>query len=428
MPTPTDLLAPWSKPKKIAFRFCFLYFATYIFFTPNNELPLINTMYEGLNNLLHRVIPWFAQHILRYRKPITIFTNGSGDTTYDYMLWFFGITLTIAGTIIWTLLDRKRKGYQALYYWIRVIVRYYLFYTMINYGFFKVIKVQFPFPSLYRLVQPYGNSSPMGLAWTYMGYSTTYNYFTGFAELLGGFLLLSRKTTTIGALVCLGVMTNVFMINMGYDVPVKLLSFNTILMCLFLLWKDILRLTNFFLLNKIAPASDLSFPRFTGKLRYSLLGIKLLFIVSLIWLTVSDAWGYYKQYGEIAPKPPLYGIYYAETFMRNNAPVPPLQTDTTRWNRLIIGYKDYAAIWLMNDSTKSYHFKIDTLTKTAVLYPLSDTLDKSRFNYLIDPTYLTLTGKIETDSVFIKLKRFDENRFRLVNRGFHWVNEYPYNR
>ena len=38
----------------------------------------------------------------------------------------------------------------------------------------------------------------------------------------------------------------------------------------------------------------------------------------------------------------------------------------------------------MNDSTKSYHFKIDTLTKTAVLYPLSDTLDKSRFNYVID--------------------------------------------
>ena len=131
----------------------------------------------------------------------------------------------------------------------------------------------------------------MGLAWSYMGYSTTYNYFTGFAELLGGFLLLSRKTTTIGALVCLGVMTNVFMINMGYDVPVKLLSFNTILMCLFLLGKDILRLTNFFILNKTAPASDLSFPHFKRKLRYSLLGVKLLFIVSLTWLTISDAWG-----------------------------------------------------------------------------------------------------------------------------------------
>jgi hypothetical protein len=428
MLTPTTPPAPWSTPNQISFRFFFLYFATYIFFTPNNELPLINTLYDGLNNLLHRFIPWFAQHIFGYHKPITIFTNGSGDTTYDYMLWFFGITLTLAGTIIWTLLDRKRKDYRALYYWIRVIVRYYLFYTMISYGFFKVIKVQFPFPSLYRLVQPYGNSSPMGLAWTYMGYSTTYNYFTGFAELLGGLLLLSRKTTMIGALVCLGVMTNVFMINMGYDVPVKLLSFNTILMCLFLLGKDILRLTHFFILNKTAPASDLSFPRFKRKLRYSLLGVKLLFIVSLVWLTVSDAWGYYRQFGDNAPKPPLYGIYYSETFMRNNTPVPPLQTDTTRWNRLIIGYKDYAAIWLMNDSTKTYHFKIDTLTKTAVLYSLSDTLKKSLFKYIVEPPYLTLTGKIETDSVFIRLKRFDENRFRLVNRGFHWVNEYPFNR
>jgi uncharacterized membrane protein YphA (DoxX/SURF4 family) len=435
MPTPTEplapwsqSLAPWSEPKKMAFRFCLLYFATYIFFTPNNDLPIVNTLYEGINHLLHRFIPWFAQHIYGYRKPITIFTNGSGDTTYDYMLWFFGITLTLAGAITWTLLDRKRKKYQALYYWIRVLLRYYLFYTMISYGFFKVIKVQFPFPSLYRLVQPYGNSSPMGLEWTQMGYSTIYNYFAGFAELLGGLLLLSRRTTTIGALVCLAVMTNVFMINMGFDVPVKLLSFNTILMCLFLLGKDILRLTNFFILNKAVPPSDLSFPHFNKKLRYGLLGVKLLFVASLTWLTVSNAWDTHERYGANAPKAPLYGIYYPEAFIRNNVPVPPLQTDTTRWNRLIVAAKDYASIRLMNDSTLNYHFEIDTLTKTAVLYPFSDTLNKSRFNYLKDSLYLTLTGKIGGDSVFIKLKRFDENRFRLVSRGFHWVNEYPYNR
>jgi hypothetical protein len=268
----------------------------------------------------------------------------------------------------------------------------------------------------------------MGLAWTYMGYSTTYNYFTGFAELLGGFLLLSRKTTMIGALVCLGVMTNVFMINMGYDVPVKLLSFNTILMSLFLLGKDIQRLANFFILNRTASPSSLSFPHFNKKWRYSLLGVKLLLTLSLVWLTVSDALDYYRRFGANAPKPPLYGIYYPETFMRNNTAIPALQTDTTRWNQLIVDYKGYADIRLMNDSTQVYSFKIDTLAKTAVLYSFSDTLNKSRFNYAIDPPYLTLTGKMGKDSVFIKLKRFDENRFRLVNRGFHWVNEHPYNR
>ena len=418
MPTPTETPAPWSESQKIAFRFCFLYFAIYIFFTPNDELPLINTLYEGLNNLLHRFIPWFARHVFGHRDPITIFTGGSGDTTYDYMLWFFGIVLTLVGTIIWTLVDRKSKRYQVLYYWIRVLVRYYLFYTMMIYGFSKVIKVQFPFPGPYRLAQPYGDSSPMTLAWNYMGYSTAYNYFTGSAELLGGLLLLTRRTTTIGAIVCLGVMTNVFMINLGYDVPVKLLSFNTILMCLFLLRKDIGRLTDFFI-NKTAPSSDLSFPHFNKKLRYSLLGIKLLFTLSIVWLIFSNVLYYHHLAGDKASKPPLHGIYYPETFMRNNVPVPPLQTDTTRWNRLVVDYQNFASVRLMNDSIKNYGFKIDTVARTAVLYSYSDTLNKSRFNYVIDPPYLTLTGKMGNDSVLIKLKKFDENRFLLVHRGFH---------
>jgi len=428
MPTLTEPAPAWNGFKKLVFRFCFLYFALYIFFTPNNELPVINSIYEALNSLLHRFIPWFAKHVFGYRKTVTIFTNGSGDTTYDYLLWLFGLTLALAGTIAWTLLDRKRKEYHALYYWIRVLVRYYLFYTMINYGFFKIVKVQFPFPSLYRLTEPYGDSSPMGLAWTYMGYSGTYNYFTGFAELLGGILLLFRRTTTIGAIVCLGVMTNVFMINMGYDVPVKLLSFNTILMCLFLLGKDSIRLTDFFIRNKDTPAARLSYPHFNKKLRNSLRAVKLLLVVSLVWLTASEAWEFQHKYGDKAPHPPLYGIYYTETFLRNNTPVPPLTTDSTRWNRLIITNKDYAAIRLMNDSTLNYHFKIDTAAKTALLYSLSDTLNKSRLTYTKNTAYLTLTGKLGSDTVFIKLKKYDEKRFRLISRGFHWVNEYPLNR
>ncbi len=428
MPTLTEQLPPWSKPEKVVFRFCFLYFATYILFTPNNDLPLVNTLYEGPNTLLHRLVPWLADHIFGYKKPITIFTNGSGDTTYDYMLWFVGIALTITGTIAWTLLDRKRRDYQTLYYWIRVLVRFYLFYTMMDYGLAKVIKVQFTYPSLYRLVQPFGTFSPMGLEWTYMGYSTSYNFFTGFVELLGGFLMLSRKTTAIGALVCLGAMTNVFMVNIGYDVPVKLLSFNTVLMSLFLLSKDARRLTNFFVFNKVAPPSDLSFPRFNRNWRYSLLGLKLLIVVSLVWLFASDDWFYFTRYGDNYPKPPLYGIYYAETFMRNKAEVPPLQSDTTRWNRLLIAINGHAEIQVMNDSTRGYYFKIDTFAKMAVLYPYSDTLNKTRFNYVVDSPYLTLTGKMGADSVSIRLKRFDENRFRLIRRGFRWVSEYPYNR
>src|SRR5689334_13503079 len=130
MPILTEPVSAWSVSKKIVFRFCFLYFAIYIFLTPNNELPFVNALYEWLNARLHRFIPWFAKHFFGYKKDITIFTNGSGDTTYDYLLWYFGIVMTVIGAILWSLLDRKRSSYNTLYYWIRALIRYYLFYTM----------------------------------------------------------------------------------------------------------------------------------------------------------------------------------------------------------------------------------------------------------------------------------------------------------
>jgi uncharacterized membrane protein YphA (DoxX/SURF4 family) len=428
MQTLTQPLANQGSTQKIIFRFCFIYFATYILLNPNNEIPLINLFYESFNNILHQFIPWFAKTFFGYKQPITAFTNGSGDTTYDYILWFFGIIISLLGTVIWTLLDRKRGNYNTLYYWLNVLLRYFLFYTMITYGMFKVIKLQFPFPTLNRLVQPYGDSSPMGLAWTYMGYSTSYNYFTGIAELLAGVLLIFRRTSTLGALVCLGVMTNVFMINISYDVPVKLLSLNTILMSLFLLRKDAKRLCSFFVSNKNTEAANISLPYSNKKMRYSMLALKILFIGFIVIVNLTDAFTAQKEYGNAAPKASLYGIYNTETIIKNKDTLPRLINDTTSWKRIIVQWQNYAYIRLNNDTTRNYSFKIDTTLKTITAYPNWDTVNRYQFKYINDSMYLVLNGTYKNDSLHIKLKRFDENKFRLANRGFHWVNEYPFNR
>src|SRR5947199_1204250 len=105
---------------------------------------------------------------------------------------------------------------------------------MLSFGAYKVIKSQFPAPSLDRLLEPYGDSSPMGLLWTFMGASKAYTIFGGFAEMLGGALLTVRRTTLLGALVCIGVITNIVMLNFSYDVPVKLYSTHLLLMAIFL--------------------------------------------------------------------------------------------------------------------------------------------------------------------------------------------------
>ncbi len=61
----------------------------------------------------------------------------------------------------------------------------------------------------------------------------------------------------LGALVALADMIQVFMLNMTYDVPVKLFSFHLILMSLFLLVPEFQRLADFFVRNRtVAPSTE----------------------------------------------------------------------------------------------------------------------------------------------------------------------------
>lgn len=41
---------------------------------------------------------------------------------------------------------------------------------------------------------------------------------------------------------------------------------------------------------------------------------------------------------------------------------------------------------------------------------------------------MTLDGQMDGHAVHVQLKLKDRNQFLLVNRGFHWIQEYPFNR
>ncbi|MBN8786790.1 MAG: hypothetical protein J0I84_06855, partial [Terrimonas sp.] len=212
----------------------------------NGTFPFWEIVMHYPAELLQKLIPWIGKHVLHLSYDITEFTNGSGDTTYDYVVVFTIACSAFAGTVIWSLLDRKRKSYQTLYYWLTTAVRYYVALMLFNYGLWKVIKMQFPAPDLYRLTQPYGDSSPMGLAWTFLGFSKGYNLFMGFAE-IAALLLLFRRTMTLGAVITLCTTANVMAVNYFYDVPVKIVSSMLFIMTLFLLSNDATRLLRFFL-------------------------------------------------------------------------------------------------------------------------------------------------------------------------------------
>ena len=378
---------------------------------------------------LHIFIAWIAKHVL-HAKPIINFANGSGDNTYNYFIILFITSVSVIGTCIWSITGKSTRNYNKLLYWLIVVIRYYVAIIMVTYGSAKVIKLQFPTPSLGRLIEPVGNMSPMGLAWTYMGYSTGYNYFTGLVELTCGILLFFRKTTTLGAITGLVITGNIMAINYCFDVPAKLLSTFLVLMCIFLLLRDTHRLINFFFKNKEAQPSNLSPHRFKTKWKnITFAAIKYALVIYIVAGDLISAVQADEQHGDNVKRPSLYGIYNVESFVRNKDTLAPLTTDTHRWSKLIINYKDGIQVRFMNDSTKFYSVKTDTVKHEITVNTPEDILHVHSFIYNLQKTgKLTLSGKWKQDSVHIRMSKYDTKKFLLLSRGFHWINELPLNK
>lgn len=420
----------WSLGQKVAFRFFALFFLIYIFPFPISYIPWFEFVSDFYSDeILHNIIPWIGANILQLENPITTFTNGSGDTTYDYVLELFFLVFAFVGAMVWSVLDRKRPSYRNAYYWVRVATRYYLGVVMLSYGLSKVFKVQFPAPDVYRLTETYGDFSPMGLAWSFMGFSTAYCIFTGLGEVIGGSLLFFRKTRLLGSLILIAVMSNVVMINLCYDVPVKLFSSTLLLMCFFLAAQDYQRLVNLFVLNKPVEQGNLYQPSMGRKWKYGLYVLKAIVIVFFFYKKIDQKLESRAKYGDDAPKPALYGLYDVEEFVYNGDTLPPLTTDTTRWKAMMVNWDGYVSFRSMEDKWKTYKCQLDTVDYTMEINKRrGDDTTHYFVDYSLVDSVMTVDGVLFGDSLHIEMKQRDLSKFRLTSRGFNWVNEYPYNR
>jgi len=46
----------------------------------------------------------------------------------------------------------------------------------------------------------------------------------------------------------------------------------------------------------------------------------------------------------------------------------------------------------------------------------------------VAPDQLTLDGEMDSHKIHMQLQLVDLSTFLLINRGFHWIQEYPFNR
>jgi hypothetical protein len=96
---------------------------------------------------------------------------------------------------------------------VYLIARYYAAFTLMGYGFAKVMGAQFTVLDS-ELAKPLGDVSGFWLTWYYFGYSAIYASVVAWVEILGAALLGFRRTALIGVLLLLPVMANIISIDL----------------------------------------------------------------------------------------------------------------------------------------------------------------------------------------------------------------------
>ena len=163
----TQATSKWTDFQKFGFRFLFVYFGLHISTFFISYLPYTTSLVRWITYHIQSIPVWVADKF--FGIDITVFPNGSGDTTYNYVEVFTFFMLAFIAMIVWSAIARKRLNHKKLLLLFSIYVSYYVAINMFSYGFSKIFYLQFSAPSFLRLLQPYGGSSPMGIAWTIPG-------------------------------------------------------------------------------------------------------------------------------------------------------------------------------------------------------------------------------------------------------------------
>jgi hypothetical protein len=408
-----------SLPARVALRFAVIYTILYVLPFPFDALPGIDRAAAAYVKTRTDVAVWFGLEVLGVPK-FPVGRGPSGDTTVAYIWLLLSLVIAAIAAGIWSVARPRAAHHAWTLAWLRVGVRYVLAANMLAYGWVKVLKSQFPFPSPSALLVSYGESSPMGLLWRFMGYSTVYSTFVGVCEVVGGALLFFRRTSLLGALLLAGLLFNVVLLNFCFDVPVKIGSVHLLGMSLFLIAPHARRLSVFLVANRATPPADLGAPPGFGSARGRALrvGAKLVFIVACFGLSIQQSWIAYRTWGDGRPPPPLYGVY--ESAKSADAALA--------WRRVSVDDEGFV-VFRSDGSLQRWEMQYEAATHTLRLSDKNGgALATEAGGAPPHAEALTLTGTVGGARATLALRRVKPSELLLVSRGFRWIQERPFHR
>lgn len=381
--SPPLLAPPWSRSQQVAFRYALCFWL--LMSLPGFLGGLVQTMNGVLAWAAETFdLPWLregpflwpggvAEWVWRLdgavREPLTSWLwaqrlvpyevihqpTGSGDTGHGIAMWMVIAMATGLITLLWSWLASRSTGYPRASRWLHAAVRFDLAFAMLSYGLHKFYGGQFGELGPTRLMTEVGDLRPMTMVGTFMQANPGYELFGGAGEVLGGLLLFHRRTACLGAVVTIGVMTNVCAINWLCGVPVKLYSAQLLLYAMALLGPFLPRLWALFVSNRASAPVDLAFVHgFWWRLVWTTFGT--LWVLATLLLTHVQGTGP-KPWLAGMEKSSLYGVWKVERMVVDGVEVA--EADVTRWRYLAIDRGKNTWVRDAGGARLGFEFKLD---------------------------------------------------------------------
>ena len=269
----------------------------------------------------------------------------------------------------------------------------------------------------------------MGVLWYSIGASPAYEMFAGSAEVLAAFLLFIPRTAGLGSMVALMDGIAIFTLNMTYDVPVKLFSFHLVLMSLFLLAPNLVRLRDFFVLQRATTMRREDALGATDRARRNSVIAQIVYAGLVLAIGAYGGYQGWKQFGGGSAKSPLYGIWEIQRLTTDGHDSPALVSDTARWRRVVFQRPTAVTFQRMNDSLVTFGAKIHASGNSIEVTQFDSAQTRSTLTFERPAKdRLVLDGMLDKHVVHMELSYRDPDSFLIRSRGFHWVQENPYNK
>ncbi|MGG9963624.1 hypothetical protein [Ferruginibacter sp. SUN106] len=339
------------------------------------------------------------------------------DSISMYILLLILFAVAVIIVLILSSIKKWQLYSEKIFRILYQLFIYYLALQLLKYGADKIFKNQFYTPEPNTLYTPMGQLQKDILYWSTMGTSYTYNIFLGSLEILGGVLILIKRTRLIGLLLSSGILVNVVAVNFSFDISVKLYSS-------FLLFLDIYLLHPFgkrlyqLLLQKNITALPATGQTTVFKKTFAIAFLQWL-AIGLIVLEVFYPFVMAGNFnGDKTPRPYLHGAYEVRNIIEGK---DTLASSLSPVKRFFIHRGSYIIFQDQGDIMKDYKLSYDKADTTLTITDYEFKQTVLSYTYQTADSILTLEYLTNDKPIKLIGKAINWRKLPALQKNFHWT-------